>query len=185
MDLQEAIEGRRSVREYTEAAVDEVTILRLIDAAVLAPSAMNEQPWAFTIVRNQALLSEISRRAKAHLLSSVAKDAQGDHFAVLHDESFQIFYHAPALVVISAVSAGSWAAENCALAAQNLMLTAFGMGLGTCWIGFAQGYINTEEGKQSLGLPASSIPVAPIIVGHPRSRAPAVPRRPPVVCWVE
>ena len=47
------------------------------------------------------------------------------------------------------------------------MLAAYGIGLGTCWIGFAQSYLNTEEGKGSLGLPASWTPVAPIIVGHP------------------
>lgn len=91
MDLQDAIAGRRSVRDYTEAAIDETTIHRLIGAAVLAPTAMNEQPWTFTIVRNRTLLSDISRRAKAHLLSSIAKDEQGGHFAALHDESFHIF----------------------------------------------------------------------------------------------
>lgn len=185
MDLQEAIAGRRSVRDYTQAAVDEATIDRLVGAAVLAPSSMNEQPWTFTIVRNQTLLSEISRKAKAHLLSSIAKDARGGHFAALHDESFHIFYHAPVLIVISAASPGARVAEDCALAAQNLMLTAYGLGLGTCWIGFAQSYLNTEEGKRSLGLPSSWTPVAPIIVGHPRTPAPAVPRRPAVVRWVD
>lgn len=185
MDLQQAIAGRRSVREYTGAAVDETAIRRLIDAAILAPSAMNEQPWTFTIVRNQALLNEISRKAKAHMLSSLEGSEQGEHLAALRDESFHIFYHAPALIVVSGASPSAWIAEDCALAAENLMLAAHAMGLGTCWIGFAQSYLATEEGKGSLGLPGSWSPVAPIIVGHPRTSPPAVPRRSPVVRWID
>ena len=62
-----------------------------------------------------------------------------------------------------------WAVEDCALAAENLMLAARGAGLGTCWIGFSQGWLGTPEGKALLKLPAAYKPVAPIIVGHPKS----------------
>jgi nitroreductase len=61
MDINVAISGRRSVREYTSQPVDEATIRRLIDAAVLAPSAVNQQPWSFTVVRDQALLDRATR----------------------------------------------------------------------------------------------------------------------------
>ena len=185
MDIEQAIAGRRSVRDYTEGAVDEAVIRRLVETAVLAPSAMNEQPWTFTVVRHQALLTEISRKAKAHMRAILAGGPHSEHFAALQDENFHIFYHAPVLIVISGASPGSWIAEDCALAAENLMLAAYGMGLGTCWIGFAQSYLNTEEGKGSLGVPGSWTPVAPIIVGHPAKPAPAVPRRAPVVRWVD
>ena len=57
MDLNEALAGRRSVRDYTTRAVDETTICCLIDAAVLAPSAVNQQPYTFTVVRDQAVLT--------------------------------------------------------------------------------------------------------------------------------
>ena len=53
------------------------------------------------------------------------------------------------------------------------MLAAHAAGLGTCWIGFAQGFLNTPGGKSELGLPIGCVPVAPIIVGHPK----AAPRR--------
>ena len=53
MDLNEAIMGRRSVRDYSAQPVDEPTIGRLIDAAVHAPSAVNQQPYIFTVVRDE------------------------------------------------------------------------------------------------------------------------------------
>jgi hypothetical protein len=56
MDIDDAISGRRSVREYTTQGVDEQMILRLINAAILAPNAVNQQPWTFTVVRDQNLL---------------------------------------------------------------------------------------------------------------------------------
>jgi nitroreductase len=185
MELNEAIAHRRSVRAYTAEAVDEGTIARLIQAATLAPSAMNEQPWTFTVVRDQATLDSLSRKAKAHMLASLPQGETGDHFrSLLGSPDFQIFYHAPALIVISAASDGDWVVPDCALAAENLMLAAHAAGLGACWIGFAQSYLGTPEGKALLDIPAAWVPVAPIILGRPDGEPPAVPRKPPVVRWI-
>lgn len=185
MELKDAILGRRSVRLYTEEAVDEQSIRRLIDAAVHAPSAVNEQPWTFTIVRDQPALDRISREAKTHMLKNMPPGGHADHFhSVLGDADFHIFYHAPVLILISAAAEGPWILEDCALAAQNLMLAAYAAGLGTCWIGFAQRFLNTSAGKSLLGLPADSVPVAPIIVGHPKGTPPPVPRKEPLIRWV-
>lgn len=88
------------------------------------------------------------------------------------------------LILISAITEGPWIVEDCALAAENLMLTAYAAGLGSCWVGFAQSFLNTSEGKNVLGLPAAWVPVAPIIVGHPKAAAPPVPRNEPEVRWI-
>ncbi len=86
--------------------------------------------------------------------------------------------------MISGTVQGGRIVEDCALAAENLMLSAHGLGLGTCWIGFSQGYLNTPEGKQALGIPATWVPVAPIIVGHPKTVPAPVARREPEIRWV-
>jgi nitroreductase len=185
MNLQDAIAGRRSVRDYTTAAVDEATIQSLIAAAVQAPSAVNEQPWIFTVVRDQGLLDRVSRDAKAHMLATMPAGGHAGHFrSLLGDPKFQIFYHAPMLILIAGAAPGPWIVEDCALAAENLMLAAYAAGLGSCWIGFAQGYLNTAAGKDALGLPAASVPVAPIILGHPKATPPAVARKAPTVRWI-
>jgi len=185
MDLKEALYSRRAVREFTAEPVDQTAILALIDAAIQAPSAVNLQEWSFTVVRDKALLAKISRDAKAHMLRTTPVGLMTHHFEqILNDQSFDIFYHAPVLVVISSAAEGLFNTEDCALAAENLMLAARGAGLGTCWIGFAQSYLGTAEGKAALGLPAAHKPAAPIIVGHPRSEPPPVPRRKPEIRWI-
>ena len=68
MELLQAIHGRRSVREFTDEPVSEAVLHELIDAAIQAPSAINQQPWCFVVVTDQALLARISDHAKAHLL---------------------------------------------------------------------------------------------------------------------
>jgi len=185
MDLKEAIYTRRSVREFGTDPVNEKTLRELIEAAVQAPSAVNQQPCSFCVVRDKALLTKISREAKAHMVKTSPVGLMSHHFEqILNDSNFDIFYHAPALIVISTVSEIAWAVEDCALAAENLMLTARGAGLGTCWIGFAQAWLGTSEGKAALKLPPAYKPVAPIIVGHPKSVPSPVLRREPEIRWL-
>jgi nitroreductase len=185
MNLDEAITGRRAVRDYTVQAIDEQAIRSLIASAVQAPSAVNQQPWAFTVVRDQGLLDKISRTAKAHMLATMQGNPHADHFQThLSDPAFHIFYHAPVLILISATAEGPWIVEDCSLAAENLMLAAHANGLGSCWIGFAQGLLNTPEGKAMLDIPSAWVPVAPIIVGYPKAAPPQVPRKEPIIRWI-
>jgi nitroreductase len=185
MDLIKAIAGRRAVREYSTEALSEATIRQLIDAAVRAPNAINKQPWAFTVVRDQGLLDQISDHAKAFVITTLATDPDAEHFRkLLEDPAFHIFYHAPVLILISAVADDPWLIEDCSLAAEDLMLSAYGEGIGTCWIGFAQRYLNSPEGRSALALPACWTPVAPIVVGHPKVAPPPVPNNRPIVHWV-
>ena len=185
MDLDLAIYSRRSVREYTDEDVGKHTLRRLIDAATQAPSAINEQPWSFSVVLDRALLARISQSAKTHVLRDPPRGLPSRHLQeMLEDPDFDIFYGAPVLIVISSVTQDLWAVENCSLAAENLMLAACAAGLGTCWIGFAQGWLATADGKAILGLPDTSLPVAPIIIGRPKSPVPAVPRSEPRIRWI-
>ena len=74
-------------------------------------------------IGDQALLDRISREAKARLLATTPVGSHSSHFqSLLSDDSFQIFYHAPSLVLISGNAPDQWVVEDCALAAQNLIL---------------------------------------------------------------
>lgn len=180
MDVIEAIYQRRSVRAFTADIVASELINDLVSAAVRAPSAMNLQPWAFLITEGRTTLSQFSERAKRHLLETMTPDSPIFHYRdQLSEPAFDIFYGASLLIVIAATSDAAQSAEDCCLAAQNLMLAAHGKGLGTCCIGFARPWLNLAEIKAELGIPVPYAPIIPVVVGYPKSGAPSVPRKQP------
>ena len=185
MNVTEAIFARRAVRAYEPRRVDEATIRTLLVAAVHAPSAMNRQPWLFSIVQDVRQLKRYSDRAKAMLLDQMSRDAKAAHYKdMLTSPDFNIFYDASTLIVISVAERGPYTDADCWLAAENLMLAGCEVGLGSCCIGFAIGALNTAEVKAELGLPAGATAVAPLIVGYPAGETPPIPRSEPrVVCW--
>ncbi len=186
MDVHDAIYTRRSVRQFTAEPVSEASLRALIDHAVQAPSAVNEQPWSFAVVRDRAMLVGIANAAKAFVLRNPPATMNAHHVRkVLGDPDFDIFHGAPALVVISCRTHSPWAVEDCALAAENFMLAARSIGLGTCWIGYAQGWLGTSDGKAMLRLPELYIPVAPLVVGHPAFQPPPIPRADPEITWID
>jgi len=186
MQLDHAIRHRRAVRQFLHRPVTTAAIKRLIDAAVQAPSALNKQPWLFTVIRDARLLDRISLQSKKHLIALIdSGDAPDEFRAILSEPDFHILYHAPALIVISALKDDVWSKENAALAAQNLMLTAYAEGLGTCWVGFAERWLETKDGRNAIDVPEYYRPVAPIIVGHSKGAPATVPRNIPTIRWLD
>jgi len=185
MELMTAITTRRSVRQYTLQKVEKQTIETLLSAAVQAPSASNSQPWAFAVIQENEVLKQYSDRAKQYLLSLVDQDPVIAHYRdMLTNPEFNIFYNASSLIIIYAKPHGAHPQGDCCLAAQNLMLTAHSLDLGTCWIGFAQTFLDLPELKKELGVPAQYNVVAPIIVGYPKGRIPQLSKDlPEIIFW--
>jgi nitroreductase len=169
MELMDVIRNRRAVRDYTDAAIERATIERLIEAAILAPSAMNLQPWAFAVLLGRERIEGYAKRAKDWVLASLLQPSYEPSIRhMLEDPQYVLFYHAPALVLVLAKSSGTQAAEDCCLAAENLMLAARNEGLGSCWIGFARPWLDLPATKAELTLPEHYHVVAPIVLGYPR-----------------
>jgi nitroreductase len=182
MNLREAIHARRAVRAYKPATVDEATVRQLLQEAIQAPSAMNAQPWVFSIVQDRARLRRYSDRAKRQMLEVSATEPKVRVYAnMLRNEAFNIFYDAGTLVVIGVRERTAFSEADGWLAAQNLMLAACEAGLGTCCIGFAVSVLNLPDVKQELAIPAEGAVIAPIIVGYPSSSAPPVARKEPYI----
>lgn len=187
----DAIFLRRSVRAYTPKKLDRATVSALLDAAVQAPTAMHLEPWAFVVVQDAAALKRLSDRAKGSWAAEAA------HYRDLHpggdpslskaflerfaSPDFSIFYDASTLIVICGRRAGPFVAADCWLAAENLMIAACALGLGTCCIGSAVPALNSPETKAELGIPEDVDAVVPIIVGVPSGPATEVSRQAPKV----
>lgn len=186
MNLTDTIFARRAIRSYLPEPVDAQTVQRLLRAAVQAPSAMNRQPWLFSIVQSRAQLKRYSDHAKRLLLEQAAHDPKVAHYAErFRDEAFNIFYDAATLVVIGAAERSTYTDADCWLAASHLMLAACDAGLGTCCIGFAVNVLNLPEVKAELGLPPAGVAVSPVIVGSPAAAVPPVPRNEPTIAaWI-
>ena len=163
MDVLEAIEGRRSIRAFKSEDVPLEIVEKLIDAAKWAPSAGNIQPWEFIIVRKP----EIKRR--------LVEAALGQTF----------IEEAPVIIVVCANENRSsqgygvrgktlYCIQDTAAAIQNILLTAYSLGLGTCWIGA----FREEEARKILEIPYGIRPVAIIPVGYPAETPPPRSRRP-------
>ena len=187
IEIMDAIYKRRSVRSYSPQRLDAQTIRTLLEAAVWAPTAVHEEPWAFVIVQELAVLKRLSDRAK----KIFAADAQNTHseqarhlLDILAQPEFNIFYNASTLIVICGRPKGPFVVADCWLAAENLILAAFSMGLGSCVIGFAVPALNTPEIKSELAIPADCTAIAPIIVGVPSGESPESTRKKPeIIYW--
>ena len=185
MELMEAIKARRSVRAYKPDQVEREKIEKILQAAVMAPTGMNDQPWAFGVIQDTALLADYDERVKKFMLDGIEEMPWIKQYEeYFRNPDYHVFYQAPTLVVIYAKNASPVAQIDCSLAAENLMLAAYDLGLGTCWMGFAQMLLNTPELKKEMGILEEYQVAAPIIVGYPASETPAREKYPPeVVFW--
>lgn len=187
MSVMDALYHRRSVRAYAARSVEPAVIHELLDAAVQAPTAMHEEPWAFAVVQDRGILDRLSESAK----DWVRKEAglPESHLAkraleLVNRPEFHVFYNAGTLIVIYTRMTGPFVVADCWLAAENLMLAACAKGLGSCVIGFAVAALNTPEWKAELRIPEEMTAIAPIIVGVPAGETPPVPRKQPqILAW--
>lgn len=151
--VQSAIMARRSIRDYADTQLTEEQLSALVEAALAAPSAVNSQPWHFSVVQDQALLDRIHEAAKRQILSD--PKSASPRWA---DESFHIFYHAPTVIILSAnaVNPLHYGALDCGIAAQNIALAAQGLGLGSVILGMPRAAFEGPEGdglRRECGFP--------------------------------
>jgi nitroreductase len=187
MSLTDAISQRRSVRSYAPQRLGHGAIISLLTAAVWAPTAVHQEPWRFVILQDKRILRQLSDRAKPLFLEEAHRahlDRGGHSFDRFAQPDFNIFYDSGTLILICAQPLGPFVIADCWLAAENLMLAACAMGLGTCVIGSALPALNTAEIKTELGIPAECTVIAPIIVGVPSGETPPPTRKEPeIITW--
>ncbi len=179
LNIFETILARRSVRSYTPQPIDATTLRILLDAAVRAPTAMHEEPLGFVIVQDKQALQILSDRAKPLFIAELERRRR--NIDIFNRPGFNIFYDAGTLIIICARFNEHFVAADCWLAAENLMLAACAMGLGTCVIGAALPALSIPEVKDSLGISDKFAAVASIIVGYPSGETKPSTRKAPLI----
>ena len=177
MNLSEIYRNRRSVRSYRDKPVSMEIIQKIINDSILAPSAGNEQPWKFIVVRKRVMIDRISADCKKNFLERIAAhpDDPAKKYVKMHqNEAFHIFYHAPAVVFITGEAQVKNLLADCALAACYFMFSATSLGLGTCWVNFGREL--SPELRKELGIAENLEIVAPLALGYPKI-IPGIPSR--------
>lgn len=158
----EAIFKRRSIRKYKPESVQPEKMSRVLSAAAYAPSAGNKQPWVFIVCDDRALLNRIHE---------------------LHPYSNMLTEAPAAIIVCADLDAYSPGANtdffllDCAAAIQNLMLEAYELGLGTCWLGVSPNKDRAEEIGALFGLPERVVVHSVVAIGYPDEEKDAPPRK--------
>ena len=113
---------RRSTRQYTTENVKHEDLELILEAAVNSPSAMNSQPWHFTVVNDQAILQEISDAAKEVGKNHPDKQMQ----AMANNPHLHLFYRAPVAILISCKDNVAEGLLSCAAATENILIASGG-----------------------------------------------------------
>jgi nitroreductase len=138
---------RRSIRKYKQQQIPTEVLNRILDCAVMSPSALNKQPWQVRIIQDEKLLTDVNdtfiRWAKGKQLPGSASRAQ--------EEGFSVFHHAPTLIIVAADKTNHYAPIDCGILAQTIMTAAHSLGIGSCVIGsMAQATDNDKHIKNDV-----------------------------------
>lgn len=145
MKVYELMKKRCSVRSFTDQEVEKEKLLSVLEAARVAPSANNQQPWHFIVLQDKELKNKVSSRF-------------GEK--------------APAIIVACGDHNSSWkrkdGKDHCdidiAIAVDHMTLEAAELGLGSCWVC----WFDSEKISRVLNLPTHLEPIALLPIGYPK-----------------
>jgi nitroreductase len=150
----EHILDRRSIRRFTDQKIDQESIKTLLTASMYAPSAVNLQPWHFVVIDQWTMMErimELHPHARMLRTASHAIVVCGD-LQQQHDD-------------------GYWVVD-CGAATENLLLAAFALGLGSCWVGIHPREARKTAFSKLLSLPSHIQAFALVALGYPEEKKP-------------
>ncbi|MDD3654955.1 MAG: nitroreductase family protein [Desulfotomaculaceae bacterium] len=160
-----SILGRRCIRSYEQTAVEKDKVDAILECGQYAPSALNTQPWHFTVVTNRGVLDKISAENKKVLLESTIERKR----LKAADPNYDNFRNAPMAIIVSGAKDAPFAAADCANAVENMAIAAYSLGLGSCYIASFKIAMTKPEGAyllDELGIPAGYAPLYALALGY-------------------
>ncbi len=169
----ESLLARRSVRKYKPDMPPKELIEQVVQAGLYAASGKDRQSTVLIPVTNKALRDRLSELNRACGWAAAAEP----------------FYGAPALVIVLGKKDSIYVVQDGSLALGNMMLAAYSLGLGSCWVNRARETFELDEGKailKELGVEEELTGVGYCILGYPDGEIPPVrPRKAGRVFWAE
>jgi nitroreductase len=195
------IKERRSIRNYEEKEIDKEILKKIIQTGKYAPSVRNNQPWKFIVITKKKLIKELSKQIKEELKKIIKyrfiikfkikelkkKEYLKSIFLVTFSKTDTIFHNAPVIILILTKNKLFYD-QSCACCAQNMMLTAHSMGIGSCWIGYANVLGLNKKIIKKIGVPDDHHISAALIFGYPKDEIikPSIRRiESDIIKWIE
>ena len=184
----EAINKRRSIRAYEAKPVPRDLVNAVIAAGNEAPSAMNSQPWRFIVVEDLVAKRKLLGAAlpQAKKITEMVKDVDPERYESIKKRYAElpdpVYYSAPTVIFV--IGNGRYKDHSCPLACENMMLAAYSLGLGSCWVGFGAMVTEDVEVRGLLGLQEGDSIFGPILLGYTKGQANRPPKKDPNVKWI-
>ena len=202
---------RRSIRRFRQNPVENMTIKKIFDILRLAPSASNSRRWEYIVVtapdiintlrtatinmmkkgrmllRFRHILRPFLRGSLKRLATDASVMALNKFMRRIENGEDPVFFNAPCLLILHSPAYANMAGPDAGIALTHAILAAQGLGLGTCWIGFAQEMLvrNSKE-RARLGIPSGRQVYGRLALGYPAVKYYRVPPRSPVeVRWLQ
>ena len=166
MDVLSAIQGRRSIRQYSSQPIEDIKLNKVLEAARLSPSASNRQSWKFVIVKDNETRAKLAEAAGGQLFVGqapvilVACGTDPDSIMMCGQHRYTV---------------------DLSIATAYMILEAYEQGLGTCWLGS----FDEKRVKEILGIPEGIRVVAMTPLGYPTDSPAERPRKnlDEIVCY--
>ena len=162
-----SILSRRSIRSYENKIVERELIDLILECGKYAPSAVNVQPWHFTVVESRKVLDEITAATKAQML------LQNDEYSKRNgaDPSYDTFRTALMAIIVSGMVDAKYGESDSSNAVENMALAAHSLGLGSCIIAsFRSAFKGKERDRfiKLLEIPEGYEPYFALAIGYPK-----------------
>jgi Nitroreductase len=163
---------RRSTRSYQEQQIDALQLDTILNAAIWAPSGGNNQSWLFTAIQKKEILiklNELVREGFQHWIPDDDYPGKLSAKTISQKPDYNFYYHAPTLMIASNRPGYENAMADCALALENIFLTAHSLGLGSCYINQLHWLRNDPDIRDflfELGIPKEHTICAAAAIGY-------------------
>lgn len=158
--LMDLIKKRMSIRAYGEGTLARQTVNSILEAAKHAPTARNLQQLEYKVITNRALTKRLSDVIAAQVAGGGSPSPARANY----------FYNAPLLIIIAGPKSSPWTDSDAGLAAQNIMLYATSLDLGSCFIGMAKFLERDKAVMQELHIADDRKIAACVICGYPSEK---------------
>ena len=152
----ESIFNRRSIRKYTDQLVEPETLDLLLKAAMAAPSAMNCRPWEFVAITDPEILAQFRKRLIFGNRNAPAAILVCGNPSLSTNPAARLFW-----------------VQDCSAAAENILIAAVSLGLGTVWVGIHPVAQFVRVAQDIIGLPKHVTPLGLLYIGYPAEEKPA------------